>query len=60
MSDFASLSGYTDTDDYLAVAHRQDEISLISVQVAWPGLTKMVKLPDPAIPSAGQRTAISR
>lgn len=47
MSDFTSLSGYTDTDDYLAVAHRQDEISLISVQVAWPGVTKMVKLPDP-------------
>jgi len=47
MSDFTSLSGYTDTDDYLAVAHNQDEISLISVQVAWPSLTKMVKLPDP-------------
>ena len=40
-------SGYSDTDDYIAIAHQQAELPLLSVQVGLPHLVKMVKLPDP-------------
>lgn len=47
MSTMVVPSGYATTDDYIAVAHRQYELSLLTVQLPWPHLIKMVKLPDP-------------
>lgn len=42
-------SGYAATDDYIGVGHRQHELRLVAVQVPWPHLIKMVKLPDPDV-----------
>ncbi len=41
-------SGYAETDDYIGVAHQQDRLRLVTVQLPWPALVKMVKLPDPS------------
>lgn len=42
-------SGYAVTDDYIGVAHGQHELKLVSVQVPWTNLIKIVKLPDPEV-----------
>jgi hypothetical protein len=40
-------SGYAETDDYIGVAHHQHHLRLATVQLPWPSLIKMVRLPDP-------------
>lgn len=44
-------SGYAVTDDYIGVAHTQFNLNLVSVQVPWTSLIKMLKLPEPGAES---------
>lgn len=51
LKDLEVPSGYAETDDYIGVAHSQHDLGLVSVQVPWTSLIKMLKLPEPGAES---------